>query len=377
MDGHAGGHEDGQSEGKNGKKYYRGDEIREPEYFAQEWIFFRPKGLHEDGIDTGHTGPESTRGAGGLIGGLTMGADSNERGPDKQDGDNDPEAYLPPKIREWLRTQKEAGKFSPGEAESVDDSGEVIPVGSGVEQDDGDELSDDSVGWREQCDKEEASGTGVPYRISYDSDGIARHRLTPAQAAEEFRRMSHAQAVGDDEFLNRCDPCGLIIGLIEIVPLDFLISRTRKSIPNLTIAVDFDGVLVRDDYPEMGYVIRDPLWGILKTLSFMGVSILFWSCRSGQKEQEAVKILEKVFSRVSMNTNSPGRVRLFGSDPRKLSADLYIDNHALGFPARDVEGALLKWIYDEVVGVKIGQKESGKITLRLFRRPVEIGPRVS
>ncbi len=100
-----------------------------------------------------------------------------------------------------------------------------------------------------------------------------------------------------------------------------------------TISIDFDGVIVRDEYP----VIGDPLPGMLeamRTLHARGCVLIINTCRAGKYANQAVHALEQF--RVPydhFNKNSPERTNRFGSDCRKISADLYIDDKNLGgFP---------------------------------------------
>lgn len=93
------------------------------------------------------------------------------------------------------------------------------------------------------------------------------------------------------------------------------------------ISVDFDGTLCENKYPEIGAPNRS-LINILKTLQGLNqVYVILWTCRTGDKLQEAVEWCESyglLFDAV--NENLPHIVEQFGGDTRKVFADLYIED---------------------------------------------------
>lgn len=95
----------------------------------------------------------------------------------------------------------------------------------------------------------------------------------------------------------------------------------------MIIAVDFDGTIVENKYPEIG----DPIPGAIQTLQAWkarGHTIIINSCRSGvhQAQMEAWLIRNHV-AHDYINENDPARTEQYGSDCRKISADIYIDDH--------------------------------------------------
>lgn len=93
------------------------------------------------------------------------------------------------------------------------------------------------------------------------------------------------------------------------------------------IAVDFDGTIVENKYPGIG----DPIPGAIQTLQAWkarGHTIIINSCRSGvhQAQMEAWLIRNHV-AHDYINENDPARTEQYGSDCRKISADIYIDDH--------------------------------------------------
>ena len=92
------------------------------------------------------------------------------------------------------------------------------------------------------------------------------------------------------------------------------------------IAVDFDGTLCTDAYPDMG-VPNLPLIGLLKKLQQEGCQLILWTCRCGKELEAAVAWCEKfglVFDKVNQNTEEI--IQKYGSDSRKIYADVYIDD---------------------------------------------------
>lgn len=95
----------------------------------------------------------------------------------------------------------------------------------------------------------------------------------------------------------------------------------------MIIAVDFDGTIVENAYPEIG----EPLPGAIETLQAWkqrGHTIIINSCRAGayQAQMEAWLVRNHV-AHDYINENAPERIAQYGSDCRKISADIYIDDH--------------------------------------------------
>ena len=92
------------------------------------------------------------------------------------------------------------------------------------------------------------------------------------------------------------------------------------------IAVDFDGTICRDCYPNIGEA-NESLIRYLKEVQHQGDRLILWTCRKGEKLEEAVRFCEKrglVFDAV--NENLPETIQAFGGDSRKIFADIYIDD---------------------------------------------------
>ncbi len=95
------------------------------------------------------------------------------------------------------------------------------------------------------------------------------------------------------------------------------------------VAVDFDGCLVTDRYPNTGES-NDELFRVLIKFRKSGGKVILWTCRSGKPLESAVRYCEAMgLDFDAVNENLPERIAAFGSDPRKVGADYYIDDKAI------------------------------------------------
>lgn len=92
------------------------------------------------------------------------------------------------------------------------------------------------------------------------------------------------------------------------------------------IAVDFDGTLCKNEYPQIGGANRK-LIAYIRGEKAAGARLILWTCRSGQHLQDAVDWCRErgiVFDAV--NENLPDIIEYFGADTRKIYAHTYIDD---------------------------------------------------
>ena len=65
----------------------------------------------------------------------------------------------------------------------------------------------------------------------------------------------------------------------------------------------------------------------LKTRRSQGNKIILWTCRTGERLQEAVEWCRRYGLEFdAVNENLPEMVEKYGSNPRKIHADCYIDD---------------------------------------------------
>lgn len=97
----------------------------------------------------------------------------------------------------------------------------------------------------------------------------------------------------------------------------------------MTIAVDFDGTIVENKYPDIGKE-RDFAIQTLRTLQREGNRIILFTSREGEKLDAAVEFCHKRgLDFYAVNSNQPDDA-LFQHHTAKVIADLYIDDRNLG-----------------------------------------------
>lgn len=107
-------------------------------------------------------------------------------------------------------------------------------------------------------------------------------------------------------------------------------ARDAVASLGLIIAVDFDGTLCEQAWPEIGA----PKWRVINTLKAEqrrnGARLILWTNRCGDLLQEAVDWCEaRGLHFDAINENLPEIIERYGSESRKISADVYIDDKAL------------------------------------------------
>ena len=94
-------------------------------------------------------------------------------------------------------------------------------------------------------------------------------------------------------------------------------------------AVDFDGTLCEGKYPLIGEPKQDII-DYVKSLQEDGHKIILYTCRTGDKLDEAVQwCKDHGITFDAVNENLKERIEEYGTDPRKISADYYIDDKNL------------------------------------------------
>lgn len=98
----------------------------------------------------------------------------------------------------------------------------------------------------------------------------------------------------------------------------------------LTISVDFDGTIVSNQYPNIG-VMQLNACDVLTEWKQLGHSIVINTCRSGIHLTSAKRWLEgNDIPFDYLNENNQALISLYGSDTRKISADIYFDDRNAG-----------------------------------------------
>lgn len=98
----------------------------------------------------------------------------------------------------------------------------------------------------------------------------------------------------------------------------------------MLIAIDFDGTIVKNQYPEIGELNEDAK-RFIDMLKDKGHAWILWTNRSGIDLQEALVFLAKNdLVPDYVNANIPEHIELFQNDSRKVFADCYIDDRNAG-----------------------------------------------
>lgn len=93
------------------------------------------------------------------------------------------------------------------------------------------------------------------------------------------------------------------------------------------IAVDFDGTLCENKWPEIGEPNTNLIGYLIEMRKSFGAKIILWTCRVGEMLDKAVNWRsEHRLEFDAVNENLPHIVERFGSDTRKIFANVYIDD---------------------------------------------------
>ena len=98
-----------------------------------------------------------------------------------------------------------------------------------------------------------------------------------------------------------------------------------RTLPYI-VAVDFDGTLCENAFPEIGKPKMDVIDTIKEYKSY-GWKIILWTCRNREYLDKAVEWCEAHGLEFdAINENLPEVEELFGGYTRKIFADVYIDD---------------------------------------------------
>lgn len=95
------------------------------------------------------------------------------------------------------------------------------------------------------------------------------------------------------------------------------------------IAIDFDGTLFENKYPEIG----EPIWEVINAAKIereYGAKLILWTNRTGDLLNDALSACESVGIEFdAVNESLPEWVSYFDNDPRKIGATEYWDDKAV------------------------------------------------
>ena len=100
----------------------------------------------------------------------------------------------------------------------------------------------------------------------------------------------------------------------------------------MIIAVDFDGTIVKHEYPSIGKEIPFAI-KTLKLLQENGHQLILWTYRSGKELDDAIQFCKKKGLTFNAVNNNFEDEEFDNSYSRKIYADIYIDDrNLLGIP---------------------------------------------
>lgn len=107
----------------------------------------------------------------------------------------------------------------------------------------------------------------------------------------------------------------------------------------MIIAVDFDGVLVRDEFPDIGKKNEEMVRAIKKLIE-QGHEVILWTCRVDTELQNAVEWCKKNGLKfAAINDNAPSNKKKYEkkypNGTRKVYADYYIDDHSINYELKE------------------------------------------
>lgn len=98
----------------------------------------------------------------------------------------------------------------------------------------------------------------------------------------------------------------------------------------LIFAIDFDGTIVENKYPEIGEINKD-VAKFIRALRKKGHIWILWTCRCGKDLEDAVKFLKRHKLKPDyVNESTKENLEAFPDNPKKIFADCYIDDRNAG-----------------------------------------------
>lgn len=105
------------------------------------------------------------------------------------------------------------------------------------------------------------------------------------------------------------------------------------------IAVDFDGTLCENKFPDIGEPKQDVI-KMVQEYKEKGWKIILWTCRNYEFLDRAVMwCMRHGLEFDAINKNLPEVQEIFGGDTRKVFADLYLDDKNVLLEELDPHGS--------------------------------------
>lgn len=117
----------------------------------------------------------------------------------------------------------------------------------------------------------------------------------------------------------------------------------------MIIAIDFDGILCKDKFPEIGEPNYEVI-SLVRQLIDNGNEVILWTTRNGNELCNAVKWCDdRGLHFCSINEPAPSNHKeyegKYDKESRKIYADFYIDDHNIEFVMElDSKKFLIKYL---------------------------------
>lgn len=109
----------------------------------------------------------------------------------------------------------------------------------------------------------------------------------------------------------------------------------NNVLKNKIIAVDFDGTLCVEEYPDIGPAKTEVI-EYVKSLQKNGCRLILWTCREGELLNNAVAwCKEHNLHFDAVNQNLVEEQEKWGNDCRKVGANYFLDDRNLHIPGSD------------------------------------------
>ena len=106
----------------------------------------------------------------------------------------------------------------------------------------------------------------------------------------------------------------------------------------MIVAVDFDGILCENKYPDIG----EPNYKMISYVQRMiddGHDVILWTSRIDDRLEEAVEWCKNYgLHFTTINNNVKRNIDQYGTNSRKVFADIYIDDHNIEFVGEKSSG---------------------------------------
>lgn len=97
----------------------------------------------------------------------------------------------------------------------------------------------------------------------------------------------------------------------------------------MIIAVDFDGTLCANAWPNIGAPRKGVIDYVIRRRQ-NGAKIILWTSRTGELLKDAVEwCADHGITFDAVNENLPEIIEYYGTDPRKITADEYLEDKAV------------------------------------------------